>query len=647
MSSSSHRSTNGSSFSRAPCTPIRTPIPKTTPKRILVIDGGGMRGLASLLVIDAIMKEITKKTGRSLLPCQVFDLLCGTSVGGFVSILIGRLGLDCQAAINIYETVVKTLFRDDGNIWKNIANAEFLDTTKFDTYLAQKMGEIAGSPHISMKLHLYDDEEPRHRQSSKTIVTVMEDAPEYPSYTHIIGSYKRDSLLARAGHYWTVSEVIRATIASPIYLSPISIKTDKIRCFQDAGFCGYNNPIDIASSELENVWPNERIGSVISLGTGLRDFLPENLPKSRAWGPIPSYVSKVSDDVCRERLCNMDKHTEIETNVRYAVRQLARIAADSRISHQDFEMKRTSLCDNYYRIDEPFGLDRFDLIDVFKADIIKLHMDEWLKAKAHFMEELVDKLGIESGPPVTKEAAQTMKPPAPPIDTVRGYNPVMDKPRPCEMYSYLRNYDVLFVVDDSGSMGGAPWDEARDALHDIAEYAFDLKVRSVNLRFLNNPSHDRGLQGASALGLRFNSVRPGGVTPTGAVLDAVLTDHLNKVDRTMSDPAEYSKIPPLDIIVLTDGQPTDNPADTIAKAVKRLKNSKYHPNTMGIQFVQIGNAPDARLALKALVKGDNGSIVDTVPYRGKVTSEKLQRILLGALHPNVRAMVPDHWLAVD
>ncbi|KAK2467599.1 hypothetical protein APHAL10511_000454 [Amanita phalloides] len=165
-------------------------------------------------------------------------------------------------------------------------------------------------------------------------------------------------------------------------------------------------------------------------------------------------------------------------------------------------------------------------------------------------------------------------------------------------------------------MDGAPWDEARDALRDIAEHAFKLQVRSVNLRFLNNPSYDRGLQGASALRLKFNSVRPGGAAEfICAVLDAVLTDHLNKIDRAMSNTVEYSKIPPLDIIVLTGGQPTDHPADAIAKAVKRLKNSKYHPNTMGIQFVQIGNAPDARVALKALVKGDNGG----QSHIGKIT----------------------------
>ena len=107
-----------------------------TPRRILVIDGGGMRGLAPLLVIDAIMKELSTRNGRALLPCQVFDLICGTSVGGLISILIGRLGLDCQTAINIYETAVKKLFGEKGDAWKIIADGHLLDTSDFDAFFA-------------------------------------------------------------------------------------------------------------------------------------------------------------------------------------------------------------------------------------------------------------------------------------------------------------------------------------------------------------------------------------------------------------------------------------------------------------------------------------------------------------------------------
>lgn len=34
------------------------------------------------------------------------------------------------------------------------------------------------------------------------------------------------------------------------------------------------------------------------------------------------------------------------------------------------------------------------------------------------------------------------------------------------------------------------------------------------------------------------------------------------------------------------------------------------------------------------------SMVDTVPYDGVLTPKKLERILLGGLHPTVRAMIP-------
>ena len=50
----------------------------------------------------------------------------------------------------------------------------------------------------------------------------------------------------------------------------------------------------------------------------------------------------------------------------------------------------------------------------------------------------------------------------------------------------------------------------------------------------------------------------------------------------------------------------DTPADVIAEAVKRLKDGHFHPNTMGVQFVQIGDEEKAKQALKELVKGNNG-----------------------------------------
>lgn len=61
--------------------------------RILALDGGGVRGLSSLLILQKLMKEIQRLKGDSQppLPCQYFDLICGTSTGGLIAIMLGRL----------------------------------------------------------------------------------------------------------------------------------------------------------------------------------------------------------------------------------------------------------------------------------------------------------------------------------------------------------------------------------------------------------------------------------------------------------------------------------------------------------------------------------------------------------------------------
>lgn len=53
--------------------------------RLLSLDGGGVRGLASLLILKRIMYVLDGKVGpeveRPLLPCNCFDMIAGTSTG--------------------------------------------------------------------------------------------------------------------------------------------------------------------------------------------------------------------------------------------------------------------------------------------------------------------------------------------------------------------------------------------------------------------------------------------------------------------------------------------------------------------------------------------------------------------------------------
>jgi patatin-like phospholipase/acyl hydrolase len=55
---------------------------------LLSLDGGGVRGLSTLYILKILMCQLNKKKGntRLLKPCDVFDLIGGTSTGGYAHI---------------------------------------------------------------------------------------------------------------------------------------------------------------------------------------------------------------------------------------------------------------------------------------------------------------------------------------------------------------------------------------------------------------------------------------------------------------------------------------------------------------------------------------------------------------------------------
>jgi Patatin-like phospholipase len=81
-----------------PLTPIRSNLVGSIADirhlpRILSLDGGGVRGLSSLLILREIMDEIGRRshTPEPPLPHQYFDLIGGTGTGGLIAIMLGRL----------------------------------------------------------------------------------------------------------------------------------------------------------------------------------------------------------------------------------------------------------------------------------------------------------------------------------------------------------------------------------------------------------------------------------------------------------------------------------------------------------------------------------------------------------------------------
>ena len=68
---------------------------------LLSIDGGGVRGLSALVILKRLMETIDRENPPK--PCEYFDMIGGSSTGGYVSQLP-----DCR-------TYMADLIQLDGN----------------------------------------------------------------------------------------------------------------------------------------------------------------------------------------------------------------------------------------------------------------------------------------------------------------------------------------------------------------------------------------------------------------------------------------------------------------------------------------------------------------------------------------------------
>lgn len=86
-------------------------------------------------------------------PCQVFDLICGTSTGGLIALLLGRLGLDCPTAISTYKELGPSVFgRDEGTIWGNMIKGERFPSAAFESLLSNVVLKYTGDERALLKV---------------------------------------------------------------------------------------------------------------------------------------------------------------------------------------------------------------------------------------------------------------------------------------------------------------------------------------------------------------------------------------------------------------------------------------------------------------------------------------------------------------
>jgi len=68
---------------------LRSRYEKDQPRRIWALDGGGIRGVITLGILERIEALVTKKSGKENF-CDYFDYIAGTSTGAIIAAELAR-----------------------------------------------------------------------------------------------------------------------------------------------------------------------------------------------------------------------------------------------------------------------------------------------------------------------------------------------------------------------------------------------------------------------------------------------------------------------------------------------------------------------------------------------------------------------------
>ena len=242
--------------------------------RVLSIDGGGIRGVVPLRILQTLEKEANGKR-----PAELFDVICGTSTGGILAILLGCLQLDVATCTQLYERLGNEIFdvRTLRKLWTGATEAGKFSGQKMIELVQRELKDLDKYPDIKLN-------DPKVREGPRVFATSSRDG-----HTFLFRNY--DDAYDGAGRsdvcLW---QAIRATSAAPIYFPSMVIDG---AVYLDGGM-GRNNPTSLAVAEIARMKAFEKrpIGYVVSLGTGRVTYkVYDNKILS-----LPGYLTNVATD---------------------------------------------------------------------------------------------------------------------------------------------------------------------------------------------------------------------------------------------------------------------------------------------------------------------------------------------------------------
>jgi predicted patatin/cPLA2 family phospholipase len=231
------------------------------PKRILSLDGGGVRGLISLGIlarVEALLRERVPEGQRDAFRlCDYFDLIGGTSTGALIAVQLA-MGESVAEITERYKKLCPKLF--GSKRWFPIVRT-WHSTKRFDQELQNTFAEILNKHPLGFDQTLASP-------ILKTGLAVIAKRIDTGSVWFQSNNWKRKFWDPSKGPwkpFWDeeraekkfvpnpnaefkILDIVRASASAPIYFDPLNIRIDQntVGRFIDGGASPFNDP----SSEL-------------------------------------------------------------------------------------------------------------------------------------------------------------------------------------------------------------------------------------------------------------------------------------------------------------------------------------------------------------------------------------------------------------
>jgi uncharacterized protein len=247
---------------------------KEGPKRILSLDGGGLRGMMTLQVLKKIEKLLQDRFGdRKMLLCDYFDLIAGTSTGAIIAAGLST-GMTVETIEGHYRNLGDKVFKR--SFWRNGLVLEKYDADA----VAKALGEVLGTTMMK-------DTEFR---TGLLVVTKRLDTgstwalTNNPNAKYFKANPKRPQTIPN-GEY-PLWQIVRASTAAPTFFAGEEIRIhsdesekrkDTVGLFIDGGVSPHNNPSlqALMVATMEGYKFGWKAGAddilLVSVGTGKAD----------------------------------------------------------------------------------------------------------------------------------------------------------------------------------------------------------------------------------------------------------------------------------------------------------------------------------------------------------------------------------------